>query len=63
MRCVTFCNMLFFFLFLQWRVVSPLHNPLAGRPPLVGSLRRLIQYIRSYTNYMEAVSSVRKQRT
>jgi hypothetical protein len=35
----------------QWGVVSPSHNPQAGGPPLFGSPRLLIQYIRSYAPY------------
>jgi len=43
MLCVTFPKKLF-----SLRVLSPSLNPLAGGPPLVGSPRLLIQYIRSY---------------
>jgi hypothetical protein len=43
--CVTFRNELFL---LQWGVVSPSPNSKAGEPPLVGSPRLFIQYIRSY---------------
>jgi hypothetical protein len=38
-------------------------NPQAGGPPFIGSPRLLIQYIRSYTLYLEAVSFIRKLRT
>jgi hypothetical protein len=38
-------------------------NPQAGGPPLVGCPRLLIQYIRSYPPYLEAVSSIRNLRT
>jgi hypothetical protein len=37
-------------------------NPNAGVPPLVGCPRLLIQYIRSYPPYLEAVSSIRNLR-
>jgi hypothetical protein len=37
-------------------------NPQAGEPPLVGCPRLLIQYIRSYPPYLEAVSSIHKLR-
>jgi hypothetical protein len=37
-------------------------NPLAGGPPLVGCPRLLIQYIRSYAPYLEAISSIRNLR-
>jgi hypothetical protein len=50
-------------IFLRWGVVSPTPNPQAGGPPLVGCPRLLIQYIRSYPPYLEAVSSIRKLRT
>jgi len=39
------------FFFLQGEVVSTLPNPLAGGPPLISSLRLLIQFIRSYPPY------------
>jgi hypothetical protein len=48
---------------LRGRVVSPPPNPQAGRPPTVGCPRLLIQYIRSYPPYLEAVSSIRNPRT
>ena len=37
--------------FLRWGVVSTSPNPQAGGPPLVGSLRLLIQYIHGYPPY------------
>jgi hypothetical protein len=40
--------------FLQWGVVSLSPNTQAGGPPLVGCLRLLIQYIRSYLPYWRA---------
>jgi hypothetical protein len=46
-----------------WGVVSPPSNPQAGGPPAVGCLRLLIQYVRSYPLHLEAVSSIRDQRT
>ncbi|KAJ4446277.1 hypothetical protein ANN_12972 [Periplaneta americana] len=46
----------------RW-VVSPSPNPQAGGPPLIGCPRLLIQYIRSYPPYLEAVSSIRNLRT
>jgi hypothetical protein len=49
---VTFCNV---FLFLWWGVVSPLPNPQAGGPPLVGCSRLLVQYIHSYPKYLYLV--------
>jgi hypothetical protein len=50
-------------IFLRWGVVSPTPNPQAGGPPLVGCPRLLIQYIRSYPPYLEAVSYIRNVRT
>ena len=41
--------------FLRWGVVSTSPNPQAGGPPLVGCPRLLIQYIRGYPPYLEAV--------
>jgi hypothetical protein len=38
-------------------------NPQAGGPPPVGCPRLLIYYIRSYPQYLEAVSSIRNLRT
>jgi hypothetical protein len=38
-------------------------NPQAEGPPLVGCQRLLIQYIRSYTPYLEAFSSIHNLRT
>jgi hypothetical protein len=43
--------------------VSPTPNPQAGGPPLVGCPRLLIRYIRSYSTYLEAVSSIHNLRT
>ena len=37
--------------FLRWGVVSSSPNPQAGGPPLVGCLRPLIRYIRTYPPY------------
>jgi hypothetical protein len=51
------------FFFLRWGVVRPTPNSQAGGPPLVGCLRLLIQYIRSYPPYLEAISSIRNLRT
>jgi hypothetical protein len=48
---------------LRWWVVIPPPNPQAGGPPPVGSPRLLIQYIRRYPPYLEAVSSIRNLRT
>jgi hypothetical protein len=48
---------------LRGMVVSPPSNPQAGGPPTVGYPRLLIQQIRSYPPYLEAVSSIRNQRT
>jgi hypothetical protein len=48
---------------LRWWVVSPPPNPQAGGPPPVVCPRLLIQYIRSYPPYLEAVSSIRNLRT
>jgi hypothetical protein len=50
-------------LFLRRGVVSPMPNPQAGGPPLVGCPPLLIQYIRSYTWYLETVSSILNLRT
>jgi hypothetical protein len=44
-------------------VVSPTPNPQAGGLPLVSCPRLLIQYIRSYPPYLEAVSSIRNLST
>jgi hypothetical protein len=44
--------------FIQWEVVSPMPNPKTGVPPLVGCLQLHIQYICSYTQYLEAVFSI-----
>jgi hypothetical protein len=40
-----------------------MHIPQAGGPSLVGCPRLLIQYIRSYLPYLEAVSSIRNVKT
>jgi hypothetical protein len=48
---------------LHWWVVSPPPNPQAGGPSPVGCPRLLIQYIRCYPPYLEAVSSIRNLRT
>jgi hypothetical protein len=58
--CDTFCNRLDF---LRCWVVSYPPNPQAGGPPPVGCPRLLIQYIRSYPPYLEAVSSIHNLRT
>jgi hypothetical protein len=50
---VTFRNKLIFYV----EEFSPTPNPQAGGPPLVGCRQQLIQYIRSYPPYLEAVSS------
>jgi hypothetical protein len=52
---LTFRNNL---IFLRRGVVSPTPNPQAGGQPLVGCPRLLIQYIRSYPPYLEAISSI-----
>jgi hypothetical protein len=44
-------------------VVSPLTNPQAEGPPSVSCPPLLIQYIRSYPPYLEAVSSIHNLRT
>jgi hypothetical protein len=48
--------------FLRWGVVSPTPNPPAGGPPFVGCPRLLIQYIRNYPPYLEAVSAIHNLR-
>jgi hypothetical protein len=48
---------------LRWGAVSNSPIPLAGGPPLVGCPRFLIQYIRSYPSYLEAVFSICNRRT
>jgi hypothetical protein len=50
--CEVFCNIV---KCLRWGVVSTSPNPQAGGPPLTVCLRLLIQYIRSYPPYLEAV--------
>jgi hypothetical protein len=57
---MNFCNKL---IFLRWGVVSPMLNPQAGGPPIVGCPWLLMQYIRSYPPYLEAVSSICNLRT
>jgi hypothetical protein len=49
--------------FLWWRVVSLTPNPQAGGPPLAGCPRLRIQYIHSYSLYLEAFSSICNLRT
>ena len=41
--------------FLRWGVVRTSPNPHAGGPPIVGCPRLLIQYIRNYPPYLEAI--------
>jgi hypothetical protein len=50
-------------MFYGGEVVSTPPNLQAGGPPPVGCPRLLIQYIRSYPPYLEAVSSIRNPRT
>jgi hypothetical protein len=50
-------------LILYDEMFYPTPNSHAGGPPLVGCPRLLIQYIRSYPPYLEAVSSVLNPRT
>jgi hypothetical protein len=45
------------------KYVSPSPNLQAGGPHLVCSPRLCMQYIRSYSPYLEAVSSIRNPRT
>jgi hypothetical protein len=59
-RFVIFRNKL---IFLRRGVVSTMPKPLAWGTPLVGCPRMLIQFIRSYLPYPEAVSSIRNLRT
>jgi hypothetical protein len=49
--------------FLRWGVVSLTLNPQTGGPLLLGCPLLLIQYILSYSPYLEAVSSIRDLRT
>ena len=42
---------------------SPKHIRLSGRPPLVSCLQLLIQYIHSYSPYLEAIFSICNLRT
>jgi hypothetical protein len=53
-----FLNIFVIAYYSQWGVASPTRNPQAGGPPLVGSQRLLIQYIRSCSPYLEGVSSI-----
>jgi hypothetical protein len=46
-----------------WGVVSLTSNPQAGESSLIGCLRLLIQYIRSYPPHLETSSSIRNLRT
>ena len=48
---------------LWWGVVSTSPNPQAARPPFVGCPRMLIQYIRRYPSYLEAVPPFRNLST
>jgi hypothetical protein len=50
-RFETFRNKLFF---LRWGIVRPTPNLQAGGPPLAGCSWLFIQYIRSYSLYLEA---------
>ena len=54
-----FMNRIFF---LRWEVVSSSTNPQAGESLLIGCPRLLIQQIRSYPPYLEAVSPIRNLR-
>ncbi|KAJ4443747.1 hypothetical protein ANN_05525 [Periplaneta americana] len=47
----------------RYRELDPSPNPQAGEPLLIGCPRLLIQYIRSYPPYLEAVSSIRNLKT
>jgi hypothetical protein len=57
---VNFCNKIIFY---GEELLAPRPTPQAGGPPLVGYPRLLIQYIRSYPPYLEAVPSIRNLRT
>ncbi|KAJ4442813.1 hypothetical protein ANN_04406 [Periplaneta americana] len=57
------CNELNVLILVIIKVISPSLNPQAGGPPLIGCPRLLIQYIHSYSPYLEAVSSIRNLRT
>jgi hypothetical protein len=50
-------------LFHGTELLAPYPTPKAGGPPLVGCLRLLIHYIRSYPPYIEAIYSIRNLRT
>jgi len=43
--------------------LTPRPNPKAGGPTPIGCPRLLVQYIRSYPQYPEALSSIRNLRT
>jgi hypothetical protein len=45
--------------FFYVRSISTTPNNQAGDPPIVGCQRLLIQYIPSYSSYLETVSSIR----
>jgi len=47
---------------LWWGAASPSPNSQAIGPPLVGYVKLIIRYIRTYCPYLEAVSSIRKPR-
>jgi hypothetical protein len=51
------------FIFYGEELLAPRPTPSARGPPLVGCSRLLIQYIRSYPPYLEAVPSIRNLRT
>jgi hypothetical protein len=57
------CNILEQNYFLWRGVVSLTSNSQAGGPPLPRCSRLLIQYIRSYPPYLEAISSIHNLRT
>jgi hypothetical protein len=50
-------------IFYGEELLAPRPTPQAGGPPFVGRPRLLIQYIRSYPPYLEAVPSIRNLRT
>jgi hypothetical protein len=58
-RFVTFINKLYFTV----RSSYPSPNPESGGPAPVGSTWLLIQYIRSYPPYLDAISPIRNPRT
>jgi hypothetical protein len=57
---VTFRNKLIFY---GEEFLGTCLSPLAGGPPITGCQRLFIQYIRSYSPYLEVVSSIRNLRT